>query len=217
MWFHNYMLVQLDNGKWYKLEKNETVIEKPAIASDFKNKLFDVPLKGKELSVKDMISTASAGNTARFYKYRSDSDNCQRFTRDIVEKNGLLPDDIEGTKRFHVQDAMKLSDSLLPETRAIPDAVTDFAAIVDRAVHGDGVDQKRAFRDALFGGAVVGGWGSSWGKPVRDSVLSFADAERNAMRKSMWGGAGQVKAQQGGGWGDRNPGFRSRDPIIPYY
>ena len=134
--FHNYILVTLDDGRVIKLEKNETVIEKAATKGDFSNEVWDIPLKGRtDLTMKKMVETASTGNEKRFYKYRADSDNCQRFTRDLIEKNGLLPAD--DPKHVQVQDAKSLVNSL-PGGSFIPNAVTDLASIGDRALYGDG-------------------------------------------------------------------------------
>jgi hypothetical protein len=149
--YHNYLLVTLDDGKTYKLEKNETVVEHTAEASDYKNQTWDIPLQGKQLTMKNMVQAASAGNESRFYKYRGDSDNCQRFTRDMVEKNGLLPDENHTShKHLEVQDAKKLTGTLLPGVNKLPNALTDLASIADRAVYGDGLKAKAAIRAALF-------------------------------------------------------------------
>lgn len=140
--YHNFLLVTLADGKTYKLEKNETVIEKPANKGDYANEVWDIPLKGRsDLTLKQMVETASKGNTERFYKYRADSDNCQRFTRDMVEKNGLMPDD---DKAMEIQDAKKMVGAL-PGASLIPNAVTDAASIADRALYGDGIQRPTGF------------------------------------------------------------------------
>jgi len=94
-----------------------------------------VPLKGKQLNLAQMVETAEEGNEEHFWKYRAGSDNCQRFTRDIVEKNGLLPEDDEGKKQFELQDAKKMTDTLPP---LVANAVTDVANVAGRIWHGDG-------------------------------------------------------------------------------
>ena len=81
--WHNFLLVTLSDGKTYKLEKNETVQHFKASKSDYDGEVFDVPLKGKQLTLDQMVETAEKGNEERFWKYRAGSDNCQRFTRDI--------------------------------------------------------------------------------------------------------------------------------------
>jgi hypothetical protein len=133
--YHNYMLITLDDGRVVKIEKNEVVSESTASRDDLTGELFEVPLNGQQLSVKTLIDTASAGNQANFYKYRANSDNCQKFTRDIVVKNGLLPDQ-------DIQDADALVGTI-PGKSLIPNTVTDIAAVGQRLLAGDGIKKFR--------------------------------------------------------------------------
>jgi len=133
--YHSFLLVTLSDGKTYKLEKNEVVEHARASKSDYDGEVFDVPLKGKTLTLDKMVETAEQGNEERFWKYRAGSDNCQRFTRDIVEKNGLLPEDDEGQKQFELQDAKEMTDTL---PSGVANAVTDIANVAGRILHGDG-------------------------------------------------------------------------------
>lgn len=138
--FHQYTLITLSDGKTYKLEKNETVQHFPAVKRDFEGQLFDVPLNGKQLTLPDMIDAASDGNEARFWRYRADSDNCQKFTQDMIVKNGLLPDD---PTPLNLQDAKQLTDSLPAVTHGIPNLVTDIANVGRRIIAGDGAKKIR--------------------------------------------------------------------------
>ena len=133
------------------MEKNHVVEFFPAKKSDYDGELFDIPLNGKELTLKRMVDTASRDNEAAFWKYRADSNNCQRWTRDMIERNGLLPEVEE--EHHKVQDAKALADSLHPVTRGIPNFITDAAAVADRIISGDGVRmaKQKAIRAALFG------------------------------------------------------------------
>ncbi len=137
--YHQFLLVTLSDGKTYKLEKNEKVEHAPVTKSDYDGEVFEVPLKGKQLNLAQMVETAEEGNEEHFWKYRAGSDNCQRFTRDIVEKNGLLPEDEEGQKQFELQDAKKMTDTLPP---LVANAVTDVANVAGRIWHGDGAKQN---------------------------------------------------------------------------
>lgn len=132
--YHNYMLITLDDGRIIKVEKNEIVSESNASASDLKGELYDVSLNGRRLTVKNLIDTASAGNEDDFYKYRAGTNNCQAFTRDVVVRNGLLPDQ-------EVQDSQSLVNTL-PAQGLIPNAITDAAAVGRRLLAGDGIRRK---------------------------------------------------------------------------
>lgn len=138
--YHQYIIVTLDNGRKYKIEKNEVVIEKPAKDTDYKSsQIWDIPLKGKELTLKSMIDTASKGQEQSFWQYSGSANNCQKFSRDIIERNDLMP--AEDT--FPTQNTKALVDTLPAATHAIPNLVTNTAAVVDRFVHGDGVQRKK--------------------------------------------------------------------------
>ena len=143
--YHNYVLVTLSDGKTYKLEKNETLQHFPAAKRDFQGQLFDVPLNGKQLTLPEMFDNASEGNEARFWRYRADSDNCQKFTQDLIVKNGLLPDD---QTPLNLQDAKQLTDSLPAVTHPVPNLITDMANIGRRIIAGDGA--KKKLRAELF-------------------------------------------------------------------
>ena len=69
----------------------------------------------------------------------------------MIERNGLLPEVEE--EHHKVQDAKALADSLHPVTHAIPNFITDAAAVADRLISGDGVRmaKQKAIRAALFG------------------------------------------------------------------
>ena len=137
--YHQFLIVTLDDGRKIKIEKNEIVEQKPAKESDYKNKVWDIPLQGKDLTIKDMVANASAGQEQAFWQYSGSKDNCQKFSRDIIERNGLMP---HNEKEFATQDAKALTDSLPAATHAIPNLVTGIAATADRLYHGDGL-QKR--------------------------------------------------------------------------
>jgi len=144
--YHSFLLVTLSDGKTYKLEKNEKVEHAPVTKTDYDGEQFDVPLKGKQLTLDKMVETA-AGGEARFWKYRAGSDNCQRFTRDIVEKNGLLPEDDEGQKQFELQDAKKMVDTL---PSGVANAVTDIANVAGRIWHGDGMAKQHRYLQQML-------------------------------------------------------------------
>ena len=134
--YHQFMLVTMSDGKTYKIEKNEQVQHFPAKKSDYSGDIFDIPLN-KELTLAEMLDTAEDGNEERFWKYRADSDNCQSFTRDMIVKNGLLPDD---SPLVDKQDAKQLVDSLPALTHGIPNFVTDLANVGRRVISGDGAN-----------------------------------------------------------------------------
>jgi hypothetical protein len=137
--FHNYLLVELDNGKIVKLERNHIIEAKAPDASDY-DLTFDVPVT-KDLTMKDMISNASAGND-RFNRYDPRDQNCQNFTQDMIVRNGLMPETESGIDAIKPQDSEQLIDSL-GILRHIPKVITDTAATLDRGIYGDGLTKPK--------------------------------------------------------------------------
>ncbi len=136
---HNYMLVTLSNGKTYRVERNHQIEAKEATAADFSSasSRSDVPLGGKAHSLREMVQQAS-GNNPEWWRYSAASDgdrktnNCQGFTHDMLERNGLQPKD---PPRDRIQDADKLV-STLPFGAKPLNKLTDIAQVLDEMVHG---------------------------------------------------------------------------------
>ena len=127
--YHQFLLTGLDDGTFHKLERNHIIENVKASNDDFAHGLIDIPVAGKELYLDQMIKNAADDNPD-FWVYRGRNNNCQYFTRDMVEKNGLMP---KGSKELVPQDSQALLDSLPEAIRWVPDAVTDFAGAADRA------------------------------------------------------------------------------------
>lgn len=138
--YHNFILVTLSDGRTFRLEKNQTVSERPARDSDFAHQLFDIPMT-KSLTMKQVMENAARDNESQLYKFRAGSNNCQQFTADIVTRNGLLPADAKALER---QNSKALVETL-PGGDAIPNGITDAAAVAQRLIHGDGIKSRKSF------------------------------------------------------------------------
>ena len=135
--WHQFLIFKLDNGKSYKIEKNEVIVQMEAEAHDYKHKIWDIKIPdGKNLTLKEMFDNAAKDKGVNFWQYSGSSANCQIFSRTLLEENGLLPDD---PSDFTTQDSESLMDSLPPMARKIADGVVDAAASIDRFIHGDGI------------------------------------------------------------------------------
>ena len=131
--YHNYLLVQLKDGKTYKLEKNHVVEATDVSEEDKRNVISQVPTSGKTLTIKQMLDNAAKDDPA-FYRYSGGSANCQKFTRDVITRNNLLPSEHSNVQ---VQDANQLLNQL-PLGHVIPNIATGLAAVGDRLLTGDG-------------------------------------------------------------------------------
>ncbi len=140
--YHNYLLIETTDGKKYKVEKNHIIEASNATENDYKNEHYDIPVH-RNLNLKDMVQKASHRDKA-FWQYDGKKDNCQKFTEEMLDDNGLLSPALDSKVReiAKPQDAKALIDSL-GVFSPVPKLVTDTAASFDRAVYGDGVHFER--------------------------------------------------------------------------
>lgn len=136
--YHNYMVVTLDDGRQFKIEKNHIVESSPYNRKkDKKDALYDVPVKG-EVNLEQFIQKAE-GKDKQFWGYDPNSRNCQKFVADMIHNNELTPEDPVTAKAIEPQDSEKLLGTLPSSLQSLPKKVTDLAGTLDRVVHGDGI------------------------------------------------------------------------------
>jgi hypothetical protein len=131
--YHNFMLITLENGKTFKVEKNHVVEATQVSPSDYRQaKLIDIPVdaENRDLNMKHLISTAEADNTD-FWYYDPESKNCQVFVKEMLDRNDLKPLDETGYMEIRPQDSTALLDTL-GAARDIPKWITDQAGLADR-------------------------------------------------------------------------------------
>ena len=131
--YHNYMLVTLEDGRKLKIEKNHIVELTDATTNDYSSERYNIPVK-MDINLDQMLNGAARDND-RFYLYSANErQNCQSFTRDMIVKNNLTPDNPVIVQNQQVDTIL----DTLPLGHLIPDAVTNVAGRVDRVYHGDG-------------------------------------------------------------------------------
>jgi hypothetical protein len=145
--YHNYLIVELENGKKVKIEKNHVVESSEAKENDYQNEIRDIPVD-KNVDMKTLLSNASH-NDKDFYQYDASNKNCQNFTKEVVERNNFKPEDDKAKEILNPQDARSLIDSL-GSLKGVPKKITDLAAGLDRAVYGNGIRNKKLTVNQLF-------------------------------------------------------------------
>ena len=133
--YHNYLLVTLADGKTYRLENNHQVEATLATTNDYKGQRSNVPIESSK-SLKDMVVAASKDDP-KFWRYDARDSNCQDFTRKMLTKNGLSPEN--GPAQ---QDAKALTDTL-PTKGVLAKVITNVAQYADQVVHGGAVDTSK--------------------------------------------------------------------------
>lgn len=140
--YHNYLIVTLSDGNAFRIEKNHVVEATPYSEGKEKNGfsklLYDIPLS-KHVNLKTLINKAEKDNST-FWNYNPESNNCQAFVKNIVDKNELdTHHDQELTDALKPQDSKQLIGVLPKSLQSFPKTITDFAGIADRVLHGDGI------------------------------------------------------------------------------
>jgi hypothetical protein len=133
--YHLYVNMTLDNGQTIGIEKNQRV---NVAAAGF-------PTAGLEASnmlkincnvvFKDMIEKAEQAGGDTFYRYNAVTANCQRFISVLMNSSGIT-----GTDAFVMQDATQLIKN--SGLRRVAGAITDVAALGERAILGHGRDDN---------------------------------------------------------------------------
>jgi hypothetical protein len=133
--YHLYVNMTLDNGQTIGIEKNQRANVAPA----------GFPTAGLEASnmlkincnvlFKDMIEKAEQAGGDTFYRYNAVTANCQRFVSVLLNSSG-----ISGSDNFVMQDATQLIKN--SGLRRVAGAITDVAALGERAILGHGRDDN---------------------------------------------------------------------------
>jgi hypothetical protein len=114
---------------------------------DLKNLVLKIPVK-KELTTRELFDNAVKRDRENdFWKYNPETSNCQAFTKEIIDSNNLLPDDVNTDEVLQTQDAKALLDTIPAPLRGLPLTVTNTASFLDNVVYGG---------RALSGGSLRG-------------------------------------------------------------
>lgn len=142
---HAYLIVTLDNGKTYRLEKNHVVEMYSYDVKNDKNQKLDLQLSGTpELSSflsnaeKYQESGKSTSKRGNFWQYDPQNNNCQYFVDDIVKGNAEITNKEEANKFFFQPGSGELIDTTgkwKPHIKYI----VPLATIGDRLINGQGI------------------------------------------------------------------------------
>lgn len=130
--YHLSLLITTVDGVKIVVEKNETVNIEPLESNKSFNgnsEFMNVALN-QELNLKTLIDkTISKIGDSSFYSYDSFINNCQNFTKYILEYNNLLTDK---ENKFIFQDVSKIKEALNPIVPKIMNKVTNFGSFLSR-------------------------------------------------------------------------------------
>lgn len=102
--YHLFMIVELDDGEKYRMEKNtrvriakaspqSTQKEGTAFVANYRDNLHDKsickpPTKTK-MTLNELIRKGEARGQPGFWRYSAHKNNCQKFIKDILNANGI--------------------------------------------------------------------------------------------------------------------------------
>ena len=128
--FHLFCILTLDNGSVVKilLEKNEAINMKVVSNYNPKNAEYvDVPRVPSNLTFNDLLNNARKVQGSKFFKYQSDTNNCQDFLIAVLKGSSMLNDSLS---KFIKQDVKSIFKKL-PITQKIINTLTNLGGAVD--------------------------------------------------------------------------------------
>lgn len=132
--YHLALVIKLDDGYEFLIEKNEDVnVKSPSVTSD--TEIKNVPMNGK-INLAQFI--ANGTKSSNIWNYNPISSNCQMFISSLLKGNGLMNAELN---TFINQDSVKLLENM-PLTTKIASSIADFKQKLNILIGGKKV--KRA-------------------------------------------------------------------------
>lgn len=126
--FHLGMIITLENGKEYVLEKNEVIALYSGRPSVIKSSV-DVPIN-QDITLFELLDRAEIKGGDKFFSYNAFENNCADFMIMVLNASGLLTAE---SRKFIKQDLDKLIEELPSVSKAIAKGITDVAGKANQA------------------------------------------------------------------------------------
>jgi len=151
--YHNFLLITTADGKMYRIERNEVVENVPIKKGDLQREMYKFEITKKGVMISDLIKPFVEDKD--FWVYSGSTNNCQAFTKSIVEKgieNGYIELPDEETMNI-LNENQPINEILTPFTSVVSDVVTDVVGAARRVTDGSGFGDSifDAISDALGG------------------------------------------------------------------
>ena len=126
--FHLYMVFKLDNGKYYRIEKNGRVNAYEIEDLDKQAQCVWIRLR-KTQTLKQFFDNIVKRNIPNLFHYTPTEFNCQHFVKSCLVSNGLYNQKLNN---FVMQD----TKDILPDfVKSISEGITDLAGLGDYVYH----------------------------------------------------------------------------------
>ena len=155
--YHLFMICTLEGGLIARVEKNQVLNIALVDVSSYKaekcihlaNYPGIVPVNLNQMHQRAL----NAVGKERLYLYNVLSTNCQLFINDLLENSGLMNETI---KKFVMQSADTLINSLPPLVQNFINGVTNTASMFDYILYGAGLMQlKKPILKNRYGGSIM--------------------------------------------------------------
>jgi len=133
--FHLYMFIKLDNGKTYRIEKNEVARLTETNKIDGESKHVRI----KSFNLSEFINNGFNMQPSNFWLYDPKLNNCQTFIKSLLDGNHINNNELNS---FVLQDAVKIFEHLPAYLTTVARKTTDLASRADILVNGKGVKRK---------------------------------------------------------------------------
>lgn len=131
--FHLYLLLELENGKLVRLEKNQVMnigfTKKPSKSTACEN----VDIEGRDISINSLLDIAQKNIGDNFYLYDGEDNNCQIFVNNVLKYSDILTPRLN---KFIMQDTKKIIGQLPSLSKKIIKGTTNLAGLFDVLLHG---------------------------------------------------------------------------------
>ena len=133
--YHLYMVITLENGNVYSIEKNQRVNIIPRKVLQKNGECTEKYYPVKKMTLDSLFATAMIKvNGERLWRYSAFKNNCQRFIYDVLNSNG-----INQFNDFILQDVNNLANKYV---KAVANRVTDVANVVEYLIRGGGIENN---------------------------------------------------------------------------
>ena len=127
--FHLGMIIKLENGKEYVLEKNEVIALYSGKPSTIKSSI-NVPVN-QDITLFELLDRAEIKNGDKFFFYDAFSNNCADYMIMVLKASRLLT---EESRKFIKQDLTKLIEEIPSVSKAIAKGIVNVAGRANQAV-----------------------------------------------------------------------------------
>jgi hypothetical protein len=141
--FHLYIVINLDNNRSFRVEKNEVVRVEPTYegCEDY----LSAPIR-KPIKVIDFFENGKKQQPDDFFLYDAKTNNCQVFLTSLLNGNNINTPQLNS---FVKQDAIAIFSQMPAYAEKIGKFITDLGARADILISGASLHKKRHKRRLL--------------------------------------------------------------------